>query len=75
MKTMLVHTLHHIQKYGSYSLEYYKSMLSDEQYNSYGAKHLKDLVFFDLISFDEGVDSEHHLLYKYGGVIYFLQIL
>ncbi len=34
VKTSLVHTLHRIQKYGSYDLNYYQPLLTEEQFQA-----------------------------------------
>ena len=41
MKLSLVHTLHRLQKYGQFPLEYYKPMLTDEQYKTCISKTIK----------------------------------
>ncbi len=41
VKTSLVHTLHRIQKYGGYDLEYFKRMLTAEQFKACQNKSIK----------------------------------
>ncbi len=68
VKTSLVHILHRIQKYGSYDLEYFKPMLTAEQFKSCQTKSIKTwypLTRDLMINFIFNVSHIRHYLHDF----------